>query len=346
MIDIPIPLTSEAPMKAREIHLTEYPKGEPTLDTFELAEVELPEVGDGQVRLETLAFSVDPYMRGRMSGRRTYVDPFPLHDTLDGAAVSRVVDSKHDEVPEGSLVLSRHGWRDAAVAAGDAVRVLPELPVSHTHFLGALGLTGFTAWVGLERIAELRADDVIYVSAAAGAVGSVAGQLAKHKGATVIGSAGSDAKVARLRELGFDEAFNYKTDPPKDALGRLAPDGIDVYFDNVGGDTLEAAMHHLNNFGRAAICGMISIYNATEPPPGPRNMSNIVSKRLKLQGFIVSDHWQDDFQTFAQQVSPLVIDGTIQADETIREGIENAPQAFLDMLSGNKQGKMVVKVGE
>lgn len=337
-------------MKAHEIHLTEYPDGEPTLDTFELAEVELPEVGDGQVRLETLAFSVDPYMRGRMRGVRTYVDPFPLHDTLDGAAVSRVVESKHDKVSEGSLVLSQHGWRDAAVASGDEVRVLPELPVSHTHFLGALGLTGFTAWVGLKRIAELRDDDVLYVSAAAGAVGSVAGQLAKHLtqngGATVIGSAGSDAKVERLHELGFDEAFNYKTDPPREALGRLAPDGIDVYFDNVGGDTLEAAMHHLNNFGRAAICGMISIYNATEPPPGPRNMSNIISKRLKLQGFIVSDHWQDDFQTFAQEVSPLVIDGTIQADETIREGVENAPQAFLDMLSGKKQGKMVVKTGE
>ena len=332
-------------MQAREIHLTEYPEGEPTLDTFELVEVDLPDVGEGEVRLRTLAFSVDPYMRGRMRGVRTYVDPFPLHDTLEGGAVSKVVESNHEEVPEGSLVLSQHGWRDAAVVAGDELRVLPELDVSHTLFLGALGMTGFTAWVGLKRIAELSEDDVLYVSAAAGAVGSMVGQLASHWGATVIGSAGSDAKVARLHELGFDEAFNYKTNPPKEALGECAPDGIDVYFDNVGGDTLEAAMAHLNTHGRAAICGMISIYNATEPPPGPRNMGDIVTKRLQLQGFLVGDHWSD-FDTFAQEVSPLVLDGPVQAEETIREGLENAPQAFLDMLRGDKQGKMVVKVAE
>lgn len=330
-------------MQAREIHLTEYPEGEPSLETFEFAEVELPEVGDGEVRLETLAFSVDPYMRGRMRGVRTYVDPFPLHDTLEGGAVSRVVESRHDEVPEGSLVLSQHGWRDAAVASGDDLRVLPDMPVSHTLFLGALGMTGFTAWVGLKRIAELEADEVLYVSAAAGAVGSMVGQLAKHWGATVIGSAGSDEKVARLRQLGFDEAFNYKIDPPMDALETLAPNGLDVYFDNVGGDTLEAAIAHLNTHGRAAICGMISIYNATEPPPGPHNMGDIVTKRLKLQGFLIGDHWSD-FDTFAQEVSPLVIDGTIQAEETRRKGLENAPQAFLDMLRGDKQGKMVVEV--
>lgn len=332
-------------MKAHEIHLTRYPEGEPSLDTFELAEVELPEVSDGEVRLETLAFSVDPYMRGRMSGVSTYVDPFQLGEAMEGGAVSRVVESKHDEVPEGSLVLSQHGWRDAAVADGDELRVLPDVPVSHTLFLGALGMTGFTAWVGLERIAELEADDVLYVSAAAGAVGSMVGQLAKHWGATVVGSAGSDAKVNRLGELGFDEAFNYKNDPPKEALGRLAPDGIDVYFDNVGGDTLEAAMAHLNRHGRAAICGMISVYNATEPPPGPRNMSNIVTKCLKLQGFLVGEYW-DHFDTFAQEVSPLVLEGTIKAEETVREGLENAPQAFLDMMRGDKKGKMVVQVGE
>lgn len=328
-------------MKAHQIQLTEYPTGEPDLDVFELVEVELPEPSDGQVRLETVAFSVDPYMRGRMSGRRTYVDPYPLHDALEGGAVSRVVESRSDDIPEGSLVLSQHGWRDAAVASADELRVLPELDVSPTLFLGALGMTGFTAWVGLRRIAELEADEVLYVSAAAGAVGSMVGQLAKHWGATVIGSAGSDAKIDRLGELGFDEAFNYKEESEMDALERLAPDGIDVYFDNVGGDALEAALAHLNVHGRAAICGMISIYNATEPPPGPRTMSNIVSSRLKLQGFLVGDHWSD-YNTFADEVSPLVLDGTIAAEETVREGLENAPQAFLDVLRGNKRGKMVV----
>jgi NADPH-dependent curcumin reductase CurA len=332
-------------MKAHEIHLNEYPEGEPTLDIFETAEVELPEVGDGEVRLETLAFSVDPYMRGRMSGKRTYVDPFPLHDSLEGGAVSRVVESKHDKVPEGSLVLSQHGWRDAAVASGDGLRVLPELPASPTLFLGALGMTGFTAWVGLRRIAELEEGETLYVSAAAGAVGSMVGQIAKQWGATVIGSAGSDEKVARLKELGFDEAFNYKTDPPMKALARLAPDGIEVYFDNVGGDSLEAALAHLNDHGRAAICGMISAYNATEPPPGPRTMTNIVTRQLKLEGFLVSDHWEH-FDSFAQEVSPLVLDGTIKAEETIRDGLDNAPQAFIDVLRGNKQGKMVVRVND
>ncbi len=330
-------------MKAHEIHLVRYPKGEPSLEDFELVDVDLPEVGDGEVRLETLAFSLDPYMRGRMSGRRTYVDPYPLHDSLSGGAVSRVVESHHEDVPEGSLVLSQHGWRDAAVASGDEVRVLPEIDASPTLFLGAIGMTGFTAWVGLRRILELQLDQTLYVSAAAGAVGSMVGQLAKHWGATVIGSAGSDAKVERLGELGFDAAFNYKTEAPMKALGRLAPGGIDAYFDNVGGDALEAALAHLNVHGRAAICGMISIYNATEPPPGPRTMSNIVSRRLTLQGFLVGDHW-DDFNAFAEEVTPLVLDGTIAAEETIRRGLDEAPQAFLDVLRGNKEGKMVVRI--
>jgi NADPH-dependent curcumin reductase CurA len=330
-------------MTGREIRLAARPKGWPTLETFEHAEVELPALGDGQVMVRNRFMSVDPYMRGRMNDVKSYVPPFQVGQPLQGSAVGEVVESRADTLRVGDMVQSMFGWRDYYVAPASQLRAVDRTVEPLSVYLGALGTPGLTAWVGW-KLAELKATDRVFVSGAAGAVGSLAGQLAKQRGCYVIGSAGSADKVRLLTsELGFDAAFNYHDDKVTKQLAAAAPDGIDVYFDNVGGDHLEAAIACLRDHGRIAACGSISRYNDETPQPGPRNMFQIVTKRLTIRGFIVLD-WLRELKTFHTEVAPLIGSGRIKALETVVDGLDKAPEAFLSMLRGGNVGKMVVKI--
>jgi NADPH-dependent curcumin reductase CurA len=323
----------------REVVLAARPQGVPQESDFELRDTDEAELADGEVLVRNVFVSVDPYMRSRMSGIRTYVGPYDVGGPIDGGAVGRVVASKYDGLEEGDWVASMLGWCEAGVVAGESLRKLDPSLAPPSTALGVLGMTGFTAWVGLVKIAEVKEGETLYVSGAAGAVGSAAVQIAKLKGLRVIGSAGSDEKVEWLRSLGV-EAFNYKETPAKEALA----DGIDVYFDNVGGEQLEAALTALRPFGRVAACGAISRYNDQQAEPGPRNLGFVVSKRLRIQGFIVSDHTAD-FGEFMRDVAPSVAAGKIECRETVLEGIENVPAAFAGLFHGHNTGKMLVRVG-
>jgi hypothetical protein len=333
---------------AREVHLIRRPHGMPDPDDFALVDYELPAPAPGEVLVANHHFSVDPYMRGRMNDVRSYVPPFALNEVMDGRAIGEVVASASDDVAVGDLVTSNLGWRSHGVAPADQVqRVRVPDGVSPSAFLGVLGAPGLTAWVGLLDKAAFRPGDAVFVSGAAGAVGSLVGQLAKLKGASrVIGSAGSASKVAWLTdELGFDAAFDYKDGPVAEQLEKAAPDGIDVYFDNVGGEHLEAALAVANDFARVAACGAIAHYNDTadDPTPGPRNLFQIVKKRLAIQGFIVTDSL-DRFRPFLDEVTPWVAEGRVTFAETVVEGVDNAVEAFRGMLRGENTGKMIVKV--
>jgi NADPH-dependent curcumin reductase CurA len=335
------------PVATREWQLAARPHGEPTPDDFRLVELERPDPQDGQLVVRMLAMSVDPYMRGRMRAAKSYAAPWEVGETMKGGAVGRVVASRSDDVPEGALVLTDAGWRDVAVLDAAHVRVLPERDdVSPTYHLGVLGMPGLTAWAGLFRVAAFQPGEDVFVSGAAGAVGSLVGQFARLRGAgRVVGSAGSPEKVAWLRELGFTAAFDYHDGPVAEQLSQAAPDGIDVYFDNVGGEHLEAAIGALRLHGRAAICGSISTYNAVEPPPGPRNLFLLVANRLTLRGFLVNDH-ADLRPEFLDVVSGWLASGELVVRETVREGLEDAVPAFLDLLRGGNTGKMIVRLAD
>ena len=331
--------------RGREIRLASRPTGAPTADNFELAEVDLPAPADGEVLVRNLFMSVDPYMRGRMNDVKSYVPPFQLGAALDGGAVGEVVESADPDLSVGDMVLHGLGWRDYAIMkASGARKIDPKAAPTLSAYLGVLGMPGHTAYVGLLDIAAMQPGETVFVSGAAGAVGSLAGQIAKARGAArVVGSAGSAAKVARVTELGFDAAFDYHDGPVRHRLKEAAPDGIDVYFDNVGGEHLEAAIGALNLRGRAVICGMISQYNSTEPTPGPRNMVKILQNRLRVEGVLVGDHY--DLQPeFVQEVGPWVASGQLKYRETVVEGIENNLEAFLGVLRGDNTGKMIVKL--
>jgi NADPH-dependent curcumin reductase CurA len=327
-----------------QIQLVSRPVGVPTAEDFATVEVELAALGENEVRVRNEYVSVDPYMRGRMSDSKSYIPPFELGETMTGGAVGRVEESTSDALPVGSAVLHSLGWRDLAQGPAGHFSALPETDLPLSVFLGAAGMTGLTAYAGLKRVAGLKEGDIVFISGAAGAVGSIAGQVARKLGASrVIGSAGSDEKVALLREkYGYDDAFNYKDAPVRKQLRSVTPDGIDVYFDNVGGDHLEAALDRLNRGGRAALCGAISQYNATERTPGPDNMANLVKNSLKLEGFIVGQH-QDLQGEFAERMTGWLADGSVVFDETVVDGIGNAVSAFLDMMNGANTGKMLVR---
>jgi NADPH-dependent curcumin reductase CurA len=332
-------------LTTREWQLAARPHGEPTPDDFRLVETERPDPQDGQVVVRMLVMSVDPYMRGRMRAGKSYAAAWEVGATMQGGAVGRVIDSRAPDVPAGALVLTNAGWRDVAVLDAAHVQVLPDMPgIPASYHLGVLGMPGLTAWAGLFRVAAFQPGEDVFVSGAAGAVGSLVGQFARLRGAgRVVGSAGSPEKVAWLRELGFDAAFDYHDGPVADLLATAAPDGIDVFFDNVGGDHLEAAIGALRLHGRAAICGSISTYNAVSPPPGPRNMSLLVANRLTLRGFLVSDHG-DLRPEFLEAVPGWIAAGDLVVRETVREGLEDAVPAFLDLLRGGNTGKMIVRL--
>ena len=329
--------------KCREIRLASRPDGWPSHDNFAFEDVELGEPGDGEVLVRNTHMSVEPYMRGRMNDAKSYVPPFAIGKPLEGGAVGIVVRSRDATLPEGTWVHSNFGWREYALAPAKAFRTIDTSLVPPSAYLGVLGVPGFTAWIGLHAIGRLKAGDVVFVSSAAGAVGSVAGQLAKLAGATVIGSAGSPDKVAYLFEtLGFDAAFDYHGGDVVAKLSNAAPEGIDLYFDNVGGEQLEAALASLRPFGRIVACGMISGYNSVQS--GPRNIMLVVSKRLRMQGFIVSDHLSR-FEEFANDIAPDLASGKLIAHESFFDGIESAPTAFIELLRGGAHvGKVVVRL--
>ena len=332
------------PTWSREIRLAARPRGEPKPSDFEVAEVELPDPGEGEVLVRNAFVSVDPYMRGRMNDVKSYVPPFALGEPLRGGAVGRVVASRNDRWHEGAWVVHDLGWREAALSDGRGMRVVDPAAAPLSTALGVLGMPGLTAFVGISDIGAVSKDDTVFVSGAAGAVGSVAAQLARLRGARVIASAGTPEKIAWLEGLGLDGVFDYHETATRDALRALAPDGIDVYFDNVGGETLEAAIGAMRLHGRIVACGSISRYNATEALPGPHNLFMVVTKRLRMQGYIVSDH-ADRYPDFLAEVGPLVASGAIRYRETIVDGIERAPEAFIGLLEGANIGKMLVRVG-
>jgi hypothetical protein len=330
--------------KSREIRLKSRPTGTPSADNFELATVDLPDPGPGQVQVRNTWMTVDPYMRGRMNDVKSYSPPFQLGEAMQGGAVGEVVASNDPSLKPGDLVQSFFGWREAFNAPAQAVQKLDTHGLPPQAFLGFAGMPGLTAYVGLLRIAEMKEGDVVFVSGAAGAVGSMACQIAKLKGHTVIGSAGGADKVAFLKEIGVDHAIDYKAEPNLPAaVMRAAPDGVDVYFDNVGGACLEAALMAAKPFGRFALCGMISEYNNTDMGDGVRGMVMAVGKSLTLKGFIVSNHF-DMMGAYLKDVSEWAASGKLKHRETVREGIENAPAAFLGLFKGENLGKMLVKL--
>lgn len=337
--------TPTLPAVSREWHLLSRPVGWPKPEDFALVETEMPQPGEGQVLVRNTYVSVDPYMRGRMSAAKSYVAPYGLNEPMQGGAVGEVVASEAEGIEAGDHILHFLGWREYAVVdAKQAVKVDPEAAPLSTY-LGVLGMTGLTAYAGLLRTAAFKEGDSVFVSGAAGAVGSQVGQIAKLKGASrVIGSAGSDEKVKLLvEEYGFDAAFNYKNGPVSRQLREAAPDGVDVYFDNVGGDHLEAAIGSLNRNGRVAVCGMISVYNDTEPAPGPRNLARLIQTRGRIEGFLVGDHYDLQPQ-FVEEVGAWIRSGDLKYRETVVEGIENNLEAFFGVLRGDNIGKMIVKL--
>ena len=329
---------------SREVRLKSRPEGMPALENFEVASVELPDPGAGEVQIRNLYMSVDPYMRGRMYDRPSYVPPFQIGEPLQGGAVGEVVASNDPSLKAGDIVQSMLGWREAYNAPAAAVQKVETHGLPPQAFLGIAGMPGMTAYVGLLKIAALKEGDVVFVSAAAGAVGSVVCQIAKIKGCTVIGSAGGDEKTAFLREIGVDHVIDYKKTPDLTAaLKEAAPKGIDVYFENVGGEHLEAALEAAKPFARFAMCGMISQYNATDPVKGPSNIMYVVGKRIRMEGFIVSDHFSM-LPEFLKDMSGWIGSGKLKWRETIDEGVDAAPGAFLKLFKGENLGKMLVKL--
>ncbi|MEZ5945677.1 MAG: NADP-dependent oxidoreductase [Hyphomonas sp.] len=339
-----------ATLSSTEWALARRPTGLPQLSDFQKKTVDVPEPADGQIQVQNSWMSVDPYMRGRMYDRESYVPPFGIGETMTGGAIGRVTASKAPGFEVGDLVQSMNGWRTAWTAdPGSAMTMkLPEVGLPESAFLGIAGMPGLTAYAGILRIAELKEGDTVFVSGAAGAVGSTVVQIAKIKNCTVIGSAGGADKCAFVKSLGADHVIDYKQAKGFDglvaALKQAAPKGIDVYFDNVGGDHLTAAIEVARPMARFAECGMIAQYNETGTPVGPHNIIQVVGKQLKIQGFIVSFHF--DLQpAFIADMAKWIASGQMKFEETVMEGIDKAPDAFLGLFSGANTGKMLVKLG-
>jgi hypothetical protein len=326
----------------RAWHLKGRPSGMPTMENFELKEAPLGELEDGWIRVENKWLSVDPYMRGRMNDVKSYVPPFEVGAPMQGGAVGKVVESRSPHFDVGETVFHMLGWREAAAGPAEQFNKVPPLGVEDHQWLGNLGLTGATAYFGLLRAAQAKEGDIVFVSAAAGAVGSAVVQIAKAMGMKVIGSAGGAEKVAWVRELGADEAIDYKAEPIVPALMRSAPKGIDVYFDNVGGEHLDAAFAAARQNARFAICGMIDNYNGGEPPAF-RYIMRVIAARIMMKGFIYTDYLPE-MGDFYRDMGGWVASGKVKSRETVRDGIEATPEAFLDLFRGANMGKMLVRL--
>lgn len=327
------------------IHLKNRPEGTPELKDFEFLKEEKPEAGDGEILLKSKYVSVDPYLRGRMRDQKSYVEPFKLDKPIESGIIAEVMVSKNEDFKEGDFVNGMLQWKEFQTSTGKGLNKVDPEKASLSAYLGVLGLTGLTAYISLEHIGNLKKGETLLVSGASGAVGSTVGQIGKIKGCHVVGIAGTDEKLKLMKEkFGFDEGINYKTtDDMKKAIADTCPDGVDVYFDNVGGEILDAAMEHINKNGRVINCGAISLYNKTEVPTGPRYEGTMVKKTVLMQGFLVRDH-MDEFGPATQQLAQWLNEDKLTYEETIVEGFENIPQAFLDLFEGKNKGKMVVKI--
>jgi hypothetical protein len=331
-----------------EWQLIARPVGEPKAADFRLLRADVADPGPGQVLVRNTWLSVDPYMRGRMNDVPSYIPPFQLNEPMTGGAVGVVVAAGDGSaVPVGASVSHFEGWREYALLDAAKVQQLDVTVAPPQAYLGVLGVTGLTAYVGLTEIAPVKEGDVVFVSGAAGAVGSVAGQIAKKLGASkVIGSAGGPRKVKRLiDDFGFDVALDYREGDLRGQLKRAAPDGVDVYFDNVGGDTLDAALTRMNLFGRIALCGAISVYNEESTPPGPGHLTNAIGKSLTLRGFTIGHHMKA-FPEYLGKASGWLAEGSLRTDETVVDGIDGALNAFFGLMNGANTGKMLVRLPE
>lgn len=336
--------------KNRQITLASRPSGAPTAENFQLVETDVPTASQGQMLLKTLYLSLDPYMRGRMNDVPSYAEPVAVGGVMTAGTVCEVVESHLDGFAKGDIVLAGSGWQDYAVSDGEAVRKLDPSAGSLSYALGVLGMPGFTAYVGLLQIGQPKPGETVVVSAASGAVGSVVGQIAKLKGCRVVGVAGSPEKCAYVRDdLGFDLCLNYKDADFAEQLAAACPDGIDIYYENVGGKVFQAVVPLLNNWARIPLCGMIAHYNATALPEGPDKtpllMRSLLTKRITIRGFIIFDHYAD-FPAFFKDMTGWLKEGLVRYREDMVEGLENAPGAFMGLLEGKNFGKLVVKVSD
>ncbi|WP_018478228.1 NADP-dependent oxidoreductase [Pontibacter roseus] len=334
-------------MNTKSILLKSRPQGMPTEENFESREERLPPLEEGQVLLKALYISVDPYMRGRMSEGESYVAPYNLNEPIAGGVVAEVVESRHERYSKGAVVLGNLPWQTYSISNGKGLSQLDPHLAPLSYHLGILGMPGLTAYCGLLYIGQPKEGETVVVSGAAGAVGTVVGQIAKLKGCRVVGIAGSDEKIDYLlNDLGFDEGINYKTTQNmREAIAAACPNGVDIYFDNVGGEISDAVYARLNKFARIAICGQIAHYNATSRPTGPRVEPILLTKSALMKGFIVGDY-AAHFGEAAQELAAWVKAGKLQYEEHVVEGFDNLPQAFFGLFKGENTGKLFVKVAE
>jgi NADPH-dependent curcumin reductase CurA len=334
----------------RRFVLASRPVGKPTADNFRLEENPIPALREGEVLLRTLYLSLDPYMRGRMNAGESYTPGIELDAVMGAGTVCQVEESRSSKFSAGELVLSYSGWQEYEVTNGEGVIKLDPRISRPSWALGVLGMPGLTAYVGLLDIGQPKEGETVVLAASTGAVGSVVGQIARLKGCRIVGIAGAQEKLDyAVNELGYDACISHRDPELASKLATACPDGIDVYFENVGGSSWEAVMPLLNNFSRVPVCGLIAHYNQTALPPGPDRMSQLqmllLVKSIKMQGFIVSDHY-DRFGDFIGEVGPWLAQGDIKYPEHVVQGLENAPEAFLGLFSGSNFGKLIVQVAE
>ncbi|MGZ4494493.1 MAG: NADP-dependent oxidoreductase [Nocardioides sp.] len=337
-------------MQSTQIRLAARPVGEPDASTFETVTVDLPEVGEGEVRLRTIYLSLDPYMRGRMSTAKSYAEPLDIGDVMLGGTVCEVEESRDEAFPVGSVVLAFTGWQTQAVVPTTGLRIIDTSTLPPSTALGVLGMPGFTAYAGLLEIGKPQAGETVVVAAATGPVGSAVGQIAKVKGARAVGIAGGAEKCrALIEEFGFDAAVDHRSPTFADDLVAACPDGIDVYFENVGGAVLDAVVPLLNKYARVPVCGLVANYNATSLPDGPDRfgwfMGQVLRRSLTVRGFIQDEFSRSHGRDFFRDMSAWVADGSVRYREDVAAGLESAPEAFVGMLRGKNFGKQLVRVG-
>jgi NADPH-dependent curcumin reductase CurA len=332
-------------MDTRQIVLASRPKGKPTIDNFRFESITLPEMQKGEVELEGLFYSVDPYMRGRMNDAKSYAPPFQLDQPIEGAVIAKVINSLSPGLKRGDIVSGRLPWREQTIICSRGLQIIEETALPLSYYLGVLGMTGLTAYFGLLDIGRPVAGETVVVSGAAGAVGIVVGQIARIHGCRVIGITGSDDKVRSLKnEFKFDDAINYKTTKDlKGEIARLCPKAVDIYFDNVGGDISDAVISNINFHARIALCGQISMYNSTDIPVGPRIQPMLLTRSALMQGFIVGNY-QARFPEGIEKLTQWVKDDKIKFTETFDYGFDKLPAAFIGLFSGENTGKMIVEV--
>jgi NADPH:quinone reductase len=332
------------PITTKQILLAMRPTGMPTLSNFRTKTIQVPEMVQGEVLIKGMYYSVDPYMRGRMNDTKSYVAPFQVNHPLEGSVVARVEMSNSPDFKEGDTVIGRLPWQEQISIEGKFLTKVDTSRVEASHYLGLLGMTGLTAYLGLTQIGKPVAGETVVVSGAAGAVGSVVGQIAKILGCRVVGIAGSDYKATMLKEqFGFDEVINYKTSKDlSKAIGAACPNGVDIYFDNVGGEISDAVMSHINFHARIPVCGQIALYNASEVPMGPRVQSMLVMRSALMQGFLVSNY-QSLFPEATAQLTQWIKEGNLKFSETIVHGFTQLPAALLGLFKGENTGKMMVE---